>query len=212
MALVIERIPLFPLELVLYPGAALPLHIFEPRYREMVGRCLAENLEFGIACAFPGTGGSVARVGCTARIAAVLNRYDDGEFDILAYGVRRFRIRHGVEQRSYREADVEWLPEPEDDSTRADQARVTDLHNRLIMLAFEEGSAVDLRAPGDPEPGQFAFTLANLLPFDLGVKQAILESNSERHRLELLTLAYRSLIDRATAIVHEVESEPKHLM
>ena len=204
----IERIPLFPLELVLFPNAPLPLHIFEPRYKEMIGYCLTNNREFGMTCAFPGNGGSIARVGCTARITAVLNMYDDGRLDILTEGVRRFRIRHTVESQSYREADVEWLEESLD-AEAADRARVIDLHNQLLLLAFEDGSAVDLRAP---DSDHLAFALAHMLPFDLGVKQAILESPSEKYRLEALASAYEQLLARARDVVRTVEAEPKSRM
>jgi Lon protease-like protein len=208
---VIERIPLFPLELVLFPNAPLPLHIFEDRYKEMIGECLAHNREFGIVCSFPGNGGSMARVGCTGRIASIVNRYEDGRLDILTLGVRRFRIRHTVTQKSYREADVEWLSEDVNlDAAAAERRRVIDLHNQLILLAFEEGSAVDTRAPENSD--HLAFALAHMLPFDLGVKQAILESSSEKRRLELLASAYEALLRRAEEIVHSVESTPKQVM
>jgi len=203
---VIERIPLFPLELVLFPRAPLPLHIFEPRYREMIGRCLSENREFGMVCSFPGNGGSMARVGCTARISAVINLYDDGRLDILTEGVRRFRVRHTVQEKSYREADVEWLDEALD-ATPLERSRIIELHNHLLLLAFEEGSAVDLRAPADND--HLAFALAHMLPFDLGVKQAVLESSSERHRLEVLIAAYEQLLARAREAVRTVEAEPR---
>ncbi len=78
-----ERIPLFPLNVVLLPGADLPLHIFEPRYREMVKNCLEEKSEFGMLLSLPK---GVARVGCTAEILDVVKRYEDGRMDILTAG------------------------------------------------------------------------------------------------------------------------------
>src|SRR5260370_41701858 len=75
-----ERIPLFPLNVVLLPGAELPLHIFEPRYRAMVKTCLGENSEFGMLLSLPK---GLASVGCTAEIRAVVQRYQDGRMDIL---------------------------------------------------------------------------------------------------------------------------------
>ena len=197
--------------MVLFPRAPLPLHIFEPRYKEMIGHCLANNREFGLVCAYPGNGGSIARVGCTAKISAVLNMYDDGRLDILTEGSRRFRIRHTVENRAYREADVEWLEGSElGDAGPKDIARVIELHNELLLLAFEEGSAVDLRAPTDGS--HLAFALAHMLPFDVGVKQAVLESHSERHRLEVLARAYQALLARAREIAHAMDEKPKSKM
>jgi len=84
-----ERIPLFPLNVVLLPGAELPLHIFEPRYREMVKTCIEEKSEFGILLSLPK---GLARVGCTAEITAVVERYDDGRMDILTAGRAPFRV------------------------------------------------------------------------------------------------------------------------
>jgi len=84
-----DRIPLFPLNVVLLPGAELPLHIFEPRYREMVKDCLAEKSEFGMLLSLPK---GVARVGCTAEILEVAKRYDDGRMDILTIGRVPFRV------------------------------------------------------------------------------------------------------------------------
>src|SRR5260370_8468921 len=78
-----ERIPLFPLNVVLLPGAELPLHIFEPRYREMVKTCLEEKSEFGLLLSLPK---GLARVGCTADIKAVVQRYQDARMDVLTAG------------------------------------------------------------------------------------------------------------------------------
>jgi ATP-dependent Lon protease len=76
-----ERIPLFPLNVVLLPGGDLPLHIFEPRYRRMIHQCIENETEFGMLLSLPK---GVVRVGCTAEIVDVAKRYDDGRMDILA--------------------------------------------------------------------------------------------------------------------------------
>jgi Lon protease-like protein len=86
-----NRIPLFPLGLVLLPGMALPLHIFEERYKQMISECLAARTSFGIIW-FDGQ--SIHSVGCTARVIKVLHRYEDGRMDILTKGER---LRKGVE-------------------------------------------------------------------------------------------------------------------
>src|SRR5437879_13885792 len=84
-----ERLPLFPLNVVLLPGAELPLHIFEPRYRAMVKECLEQKSEFGMLLSL--TDG-VARVGCTAEILEVAKRYPDGRMDILSVGRAPLRV------------------------------------------------------------------------------------------------------------------------
>lgn len=82
------RIPLFPLNVVLLPGASLPLHIFEPRYRLMVRHCLTHKTEFGMILA---QDSNVATVGCTAQIVQTLRAYPTGESDILTEGRAVFR-------------------------------------------------------------------------------------------------------------------------
>src|SRR6476660_3378912 len=83
------KIPLFPLDLVLFPGVPLPLHIFEQRYREMIAECMASSAPFGIVRA---QRDGLTVIGCTARIVRVLHKYPDGRSDILTQGVDRFEI------------------------------------------------------------------------------------------------------------------------
>ena len=99
-------LPLFPLNVVLYPRAPLPLHIFEERYKKMVAAVLAGEGVFGMVCA--GKEG-VARVGCTAKIVKVIKRYDDGRMDILTVGMRRFRIDRLVTDEAYLQAQVSYF-------------------------------------------------------------------------------------------------------
>ena len=103
-------IPLFPLEVVLLPEELLPLHIFEERYREMIGECLqakASGLgrqDFGVVSV---NGEEISSVGCTAHIVNVTKKYDDGRIDILTVGKRRFEILLTNEEKSYLRASVE---------------------------------------------------------------------------------------------------------
>ena len=103
-----ERIPLFPLNVVLLPGAPLPLHIFEPRYKEMVKNCLEEKSEFGMLLSLPK---GIAHVGCTAEILEVVKRYPDGRMDIVTVGRAPFRVvelftEKPTEELSYRVAST----------------------------------------------------------------------------------------------------------
>src|ERR1035438_8660227 len=84
-----ERIPLFPLNIVLFPDEQLPLHIFEPRYRRMVRECLDNKTPFGMLLALPN---GVVRVGCTAEILEVIKTYEDGRMDIIPVGREPFRV------------------------------------------------------------------------------------------------------------------------
>src|SRR5262249_58163281 len=91
-------LPLFPLVVVLLPGAPLPLHIFEPRYKEMINECLAQKTPFGIVRTKEE---SFVNVGCTAEIINVLKKYDDGRMNILAEGQRRFEVLQVNEERAF---------------------------------------------------------------------------------------------------------------
>lgn len=104
---------LFPLELVLLPGTPLPLHIFEPRYKEMITECLEQRKPFGVVRAsFDG----VADIGCTAEIMSVTKKYDDGRMDILTRGVERFEVVEVNQDRSFLQAEISVVQdEVEDD-------------------------------------------------------------------------------------------------
>ena len=102
------RIPLFPLEVVLFPGMPLPLHIFEPRYRTMIARCVNEKIEFGVILA---TGTEIAKIGCSAEIVEKLKEYPDGRVDILCEGRVLFRPIEVLHEKEYQEAIADYLPE-----------------------------------------------------------------------------------------------------
>ena len=104
-----SQLPLFPLNVVLCPQEPLALHIFEPRYREMVSYCLETKEPFGIVLQEEA---EMAVVGCTARIDRVLNRYEDVRLDILVVGEYRFRLQQVYQERAYLTADVEALRDP----------------------------------------------------------------------------------------------------
>jgi Lon protease-like protein len=101
-----SRIPLFPLDVVLLPGMPLPLHIFEPRYKLMVGRCLNEKIEFGMILA---TSQGIASVGCTAEIVRKLRDYSDGRMDIIAEGRSIFRLDELLDEKEYYEGRVAYI-------------------------------------------------------------------------------------------------------
>ncbi len=92
------RIPLFPLEVVLLPHISLPLHIFEERYKLMIGDCLAQDRGFGVVY-FDGS--ELKKVGCTAKIMRVLKRYDDGRMDIITRGEKRFVLKKIFDEKPY---------------------------------------------------------------------------------------------------------------
>src|ERR1051325_4242523 len=99
-------LPLFPLEIVLFPGAPLPLHIFEPRYKEMIGECLEQKRPFGMVRLKEN---SLAAVGCSATILDVVKKYDDGRLDIAAQGRQRFEIESLNHERSFLQGEISYF-------------------------------------------------------------------------------------------------------
>src|SRR3977135_2202448 len=102
------RIPLFPLSMLLFPGQAVPLHIFEPRYRLMTRQCIDTRSPFGIVFVHAG---NIAQTGCCALIVKTLKEYDDGRSDILTVGQKAFHLVRTHNDQAYFEADIEYLEE-----------------------------------------------------------------------------------------------------
>jgi len=169
------RIPLFPLDVVLFPGVPLPLHIFEARYKVMIRRCLDEHLEFGVVLA---RSEGIAPIGCTAEIVEVAKSYPDGRMDIVTVGRSRYRIRELFEEQPYLEAQVEYAddePSSVDDSVRN---RLIPLHEQCHTLLFGRRSAAFEPAPDAP----LSYQIAGTLPLELEYRQSLLEILSEAER------------------------------
>src|SRR5687768_13022946 len=113
----LRRIPIFPLNVVLFPGMLLPLHIFEPRYRQMIRECLESDRTFGVCLIRSGqeVGGPAApyTTGTTCEIVSVAH-LDEGRMNLVTVGGQRFEIRRLFSERPYLEAEIEILPEPDD--------------------------------------------------------------------------------------------------
>ncbi len=179
-----DHIPLFPLNVVLLPGATLPLHIFEPRYRQMVRRCLDERCEFGVLLALPK---GIVRVGCSAEVTEVMKRYDDGRMDVLTVGRSPFRIVELVNGEGYAndellEGDVDFLDDRDHRTDARTKNDLLQLYEVCHTLAFDD-------YPRNIEGGAaeyLSFVVASTLPIDLMWKQQILELRSEADRQERL--------------------------
>jgi Lon protease-like protein len=174
-----DRIPLFPLNVVLLPGADLPLHIFEPRYLEMVERCLKEKCEFGVLLALPK---GVARVGCTAEIIEVVQRDADGTVDILTVGREPFRVIEFIEEQPLAEGHVDYLEDRDVSPNMALRRELIELYETCHTLVFEDYP----KNTDASESAQLSFLVAGTLPMDLLWKQQILELRSEADRQERL--------------------------
>ena len=168
-------LPLFPLELVLFPGVPLPLHIFEPRYKEMIAECLELKKPFGVVRA---SSEGVADIGCTAEILEVTKKYDDGRMDILTRGVDRFEVLEVNEDRPFLQAEITLIQDEPGRPARQMVEQAVRLHAEIAKLAGSEVSG--------PEEGasNLSFLLAGSLPLDLDFKQKLLVTSSEAKRLE----------------------------
>ena len=174
-----SRIPLFPLDVVLLPAMVLPLHIFEPRYKLMIRRCLDENLEFGMVFAAEK---DVAAVGCTARITGKVKDYADGRMDILTEGQHVFALREVFDEREYYEARVEYLDDPTVQADPEQERRVTELFQQCHALMF--GQSWTDEEPKDPR--MLSYRMAARLPMELQHRQTLLEMRDEVQRRRAL--------------------------
>jgi Lon protease-like protein len=181
---------LFPLGLVLLPGEVVPLHIFEERYKRLIGERLEEG-EFGIVLADED---SVRECGTAARVAQLIEETDDGRMNILVEGVRRFRIVEVITpddpEAEYLSAEVEYYRDSEPEGSETLREAVLELFARMLVL-------MDVEDPDEPEgEGPLSFRIAATVDFGAPLKQELLESLSEEQRLETLLTVMTSLLPR----------------
>lgn len=197
-------LPLFPLDLVLLPGAALPLHIFEPRYREMIAECLTQKREFGVVRieTLAEAGGQIkeqrlANIGCTAQIVSVPKTYDDGRLDILTRGTQRFEIRSVDTSRAFLQADVLHLQDKPSSPHVDDMTKAITLHAEILTLAGTQPES-----SATIEEGLLSYHLAYSLPLDLDFKQRLLEISSESERIEALISFFEAVLPNLRRATH----------
>lgn len=186
--------PIFPLGLVLYPEEELPLHIFEPRYRDLIVDCMQTDSPFGVVLYQEG---SMSEIGCTAHIDTIVTDYDDGRKDILVTGEHRMHVLHVYQEKSYLTADIEIL---EDDGQVIDtnvRERVIAQHIKLLELA---GRTPALTTYQDRH--FLSFFIAHNSGLSLEQKQTVLEMEGETDRLDFLV----SHLEQFIPMVEEVEA------
>ena len=184
-----ERIPLFPLNVVLLPGAALPLHIFEPRYRDMIRQCVRDKTEFGLLLSLPR---GIVRVGCTAEVMDVVKRYDDGRMDIVTVGRTPFRIvellnPQAFEDESLLQGQVDYLDDRERPVCPKTRQHLIELYEVCHTIIFDDYP----RSIQNEVPEDLSYIVAGTLPMDLMWKQQVLELRSEADRQERLVTYLR---------------------
>jgi len=182
-----QDFPLFPLGLVALPHEQVPLHIFEERYRTMIGECLEQDREFGIVWL---SDDGLKAVGCACRVEKVLERMEDGRLNILCRGTRPFRLVERVEHLPYPAGTIEWLEDkPEEpDPTTVEKARAA--YSALVEAATDDAADADKLA------GMDAYAMAATVDFGLDAKQGLLDLRSENARLRLVARLFRAAIKR----------------
>lgn len=192
-----RRISIFPLTgAIIFPGMQLPLHIFEPRYRDLVGDSLVRDRKIGmIQPKGQGTNPQLFTVGCLARIHDV-EALDDGRYNIILEGVQRFSIVNELDvTTSFRQVEAELWEEDEigDALSLAERASL-EIESR--RFAESQGYSVDWSAVSQLDDYSLVNAIAQIAPFDFAAKQALLEA--------------RGLSDRADTIVQLMQFFGRH--
>jgi ATP-dependent Lon protease len=170
---------LFPLKVVLLPTEQIPLHVFEPRYKELIGECIDTDGEFGLVLS---DDEGLRAVGTKARVTDVVERFDDGRLNVVVEGGERFRLVELTSGRSFHTGEIESIEDDDVDAEPADAERALGLFRRVAELAEAETT--------EPEPSRvLSYEIAARIELPIGLKQELLESRSEPQRLRRLSQA-----------------------
>ena len=193
-------LPLFPLQVVVFPRTPLPLHIFEERYKELVGGAIRDNSEFGIVLA---KDGGIVNAGCTVTVEKLVQIYPDGRMDVLTRGQRRFEILSLNEEREYLQAEVNYFDD-EDSGDPAPELRDQALAQFQTLMRLPGSSP---RPDPDLADRQLSFQLAHHLP-DLDFLSSLLRHRSETERLKQLNHYLAQYIPRQRIVERMKELAP----
>jgi Lon protease-like protein len=180
--------PIFELPAVLLPGELMPLHIFEERYKRMIGHCLEEEEPFGVV--FRDDEGSARRIGCTARVTEVLEQFDDGRLDIVVTGEEPFRVLERFDGEDFPAGEIEPVSAAEPDADDEDAATAArEAFAELVQRVSGSEPEVEELAHSD------AYAIAARVELPVETKQKLLELRSEDERMRTLGAALGALID-----------------
>jgi Lon protease-like protein len=179
--------PLFPLELVVLPGEAVPLHIFEERYKTMIGECRARDSEFGVVWL---ADDGLHDIGCACRIDEVLEVLEDGRINLLTRGTTPLRVLERQSHLPYPAGVVEFLSDIEEQVDSELLARTQTIYAELVH------KATDKRADPDLLAAMSAYDMAATVDFGLEAKQGLLDLRSENARLQLVIRLFRAALKR----------------
>ena len=183
-----SELPIFELPVVLLPGELLPLHIFEDRYKRMIGHSLDSGEPFGIV--FRDESGAARSIGCTAQVTDVLERFEDGRMNVLVAGESPFRILDRADAPEFPVGEIELIDiedEPEPDDVEAARGARTAFAELLEQVSDEE----ELEQFGD----EGSYELAGRIELPADTKQRLLELRSEDERMRLLERALRTVAE-----------------
>jgi Lon protease-like protein len=184
---VVRDFPLFPLGIVALPHELVPLHIFEERYRTMIGECIERRSEFGIVWV---EDDELRPVGCAVEVSEVLERMEDGRMNILTRGTRPFRIVSRQDDLPYPAATVEFLLDKDEERDPASAKSAQDAYNDLV----EE--ATDRILDSEELQAMTAYEMAATVDFGAEAKQGLLDLRSENARLRLVARLFRAAVKR----------------
>ena len=185
----VGELPLFPLNLVLFPGMPLPLHIFEERYKAMIGDCMRNNSPFGVSLIRSGQEVGAAadpqRVGTTARILRS-ELLDQGRMNIITKGERRYEVVQITQQEPHVSAVVRYLDEPVGEGFTGVSGELTEEYTRLIrgLMTLSGGYTAQVEVPEDPV--ELSYMIAANLDAPIPVRQELLEAPTAADRLNRL--------------------------
>ena len=180
-----KLLALFPLDVVLFPDAPLPLHIFEPRYKEMVRDLLESREHFGVVRT---TEGGFEQIGCTAEIVGVAKQYEDGRMDIVTEGRQRFEIMQVDMSKTYLRAEVLYIVDEPERPPRDEVEHLLEMQKEMLQLL---GASAEVP---DEDDRQLTLTIAAAMPFELDMKQKLLASRSEPQRVASLIQYYEKAL------------------
>ena len=188
-----SELGLFPLGVVLLPTERVPLHIFEPRYKELIGECLESDVEFGLVLA---DDDGLRAIGTRAAVTDVLHRFPDGRMNVVVEGGGRFRLLGLTSGRSFQTAEVEPLEDEESDAGAEARVLALERYGRLAAATGSEPDELDASSP------VLSFEIAARVDFGAELKQQLLETRSEPDRLDTLATL---LEEAAQAVVADRE-------
>lgn len=182
-----QTLPLFPLPVVLFPGAELPLHIFEERYKLMIGKILDEKTDFGVVF-WDGESGGVAETGCTAHVETV-DRFDDGRMNLRTTGARRFRIVDVIQEQPYIIATIEYLDDEIDDKTEEKATNlvkdITEVLKEILRLSSKlVDRDFEIQGTIPQDPVKLSFWVASNFYGSPDDQQELLEMCGTEDRLQ----------------------------